>query len=56
MADNNQKLSTARQDALNDAFRIYGDNPAKLMDFIAWVNASHQQQQQLDSNNKRITS
>lgn len=35
------KLSTARQDALNDAFRIYGDNPAKLEDFMKWVNASH---------------
>ena len=37
------KLSTARQDALNDAFRIYGDNPARLEDFINWVNASHNQ-------------
>lgn len=36
------KLSTARQDALNDAFRLYGDDPAKLADFIAWINASHQ--------------
>lgn len=37
------KLSTSRQDALNDAFRIYGDSPAKLEDFINWINASHNQ-------------
>lgn len=37
-----KKLSTARQDSLNDAFRLYGDDPAKLADFIAWVNSSHQ--------------
>jgi hypothetical protein len=37
------RKSTARQDALNDAFRLYGDDPAKLADFIAWINASHKQ-------------